>query len=87
REIARLAALGYAVDPHGAVASAVLRLLLQPGERGLFLGTAHPAKFEVSGAAVPLPPALAAALRRPLLSEPLPATEAALHAALAAWPV
>ena len=86
REIARLAALGYAVDPHGAVASAVLRRLLRPGERGLFLGTAHPAKFEVSGAAVPPPPPPAAAPRRPLPPEPLPATEAALHAALAAWP-
>jgi threonine synthase len=83
-EIARLAAVGYAVDPHGAVASAVLRKLLAPGESGLFLATAHPAKFDVTAENVPLPPSLAAAMARPLLAEPLAADGAALRTVLRA---
>lgn len=81
-EIAWLAVLGYRADPHGAVASAVLRRLRAPGESGLFLATAHPAKFDATADGAPLPPALAEAMARPLLAEPLAADGAALRAAL-----
>lgn len=37
---------GYILDPHGAVAYRALRQLLLPGETGVFLETAHPAKFK-----------------------------------------
>ncbi len=36
---------GYTCDPHGAVGYAALNDNLQTGENGLFLETAHPAKF------------------------------------------
>ncbi len=36
---------GYTCDPHGAVGFAALQDTLQEGELGLFLETAHPAKF------------------------------------------
>lgn len=36
---------GYLTDPHGAVAFRALKEQLQPGEIGIFLETAHPAKF------------------------------------------
>ena len=36
---------GYTCDPHGAVGYAALKDNLQTGEKGLFLETAHPAKF------------------------------------------
>lgn len=35
---------GYVADPHGACAYAALKQCLAPGEEGLFLSTAHPAK-------------------------------------------
>lgn len=37
---------GYQLDPHGAVAFRALSELLAPGETGIFLETAHPAKFK-----------------------------------------
>ena len=40
-----LHAQGYLADPHAAVAYGVLADRLAPGETGVFLGTAHPAKF------------------------------------------
>jgi len=85
--LAELHGLGYLADPHGAVACGVLRTQLKPGERGLFLATAHPAKFpEVLerdlGIQVPLPKALSDLLDRPLLNETLPADQAALRARL-----
>ncbi len=82
-ELDRLAALGYRADPHGAVASAVLGAVLRAGERGIFLATAHPAKFEASSRGLPLPVALADALARPSRARPLAADGAALRAALA----
>jgi threonine synthase len=36
---------GYLLDPHGACAYKALSDSLQPGETGVFLETAHPAKF------------------------------------------
>jgi len=84
----RLWALGYQADPHGAVAYGVLENVLRPGETGIFLATAHPAKFQSAlaahGLAPALPPALAALQERPLRREVLPAEEAALKARLRA---
>lgn len=37
---------GYLMDPHGSVGYRALMELLQPGETGVFLETAHPAKFK-----------------------------------------
>jgi len=73
-----LAALGYLSEPHAAIAYRLLRDGLQPGEFGLFLGTAHPAKFketvdEILGQSLPLPKALALRADLPLLSRNLPA--------------
>ncbi len=80
-ELRRLHDLGYAADPHGAVASAVLARL--PEAPGVFLATAHPAKFQealapVLGRSVPLPARLAEVARRPLASRSFPADLAAL---------
>lgn len=36
----------YLLDPHGACGYQALEDLLQPGEKGIFLETAHPAKFK-----------------------------------------
>ena len=88
--LAELYAQGYLADPHGAVACGVLQACLRDGEQGLFLATAHPAKFgEVLerdlGIQVPLPEALLAVQDRPLVSEPLAADMADLKARLLAW--
>ncbi len=55
---------GYVLEPHAAIACQVLSDNLQEGETGIFLGTAHPAKFkevvdETLGLDTPLPEALA----------------------------
>ena len=68
---------GYLLDPHGAIAWLGLRQNLAAGERGVFLATAHPAKFRevvepAIGDAIPLPPVLAEAIKRPRHSEKLP---------------
>lgn len=81
--LADLDRLGYRADPHTAVAFDVLRRTRRDGEHGLFLATAHPAKFEATrDPGAPLPPALAAAAARPLLARPLAADPAALRTAL-----
>ena len=54
---------GYVCEPHGAIAYQVLKDQLQAGETGIFLCTAHPAKFKESverilGLELPLPEAL-----------------------------
>jgi len=75
--------------PHTACAVHVLETLRAAGEDGdwCVAATAHPAKFDsivepLIGAAVPVPPALAALLARPAHAEPLPADYAALRAHL-----
>ncbi|TCV99092.1 threonine synthase [Biostraticola tofi] len=73
-----LAGLGYISEPHAAIAYRLLRDQLQPGEYGLFLGTAHPAKFKESvdqilGQTLPLPQPLAIRASLPLLSRELSA--------------
>ncbi|MGF1768056.1 threonine synthase [Enterovibrio makurazakiensis] len=55
---------GYLCEPHGAIAYRLLEEQLQDGEYGLFLCTAHPAKFkesvdEILGQDIPLPGPLA----------------------------
>ncbi|EGP02853.1 threonine synthase [Pasteurella multocida subsp. gallicida str. Anand1_poultry] len=67
-------AKGYLCEPHGAVAYRVLKQDLQPDETGLFLCTAHPAKFKESverilALELPLPDALAKHAALPLLSD------------------
>lgn len=74
---------GYLADPHGAVACGVLQAQLREGEQGIFLATAHPAKFRESleptlGQEIPLPRVLSDLLEKPLLCESLPADAAAL---------
>jgi threonine synthase len=77
---------GYLLDPHGAIAWLGLNDALTsagPHARGVFLATAHPAKFrDIVGPAiaddVPLPPALEAALAKPRHSTSLDADYEAL---------
>ncbi|HKH47248.1 MAG TPA: threonine synthase [Thermoanaerobaculia bacterium] len=74
--IRALDASGYTADPHTAVAWAVLRRRLQRKETGIFLATAHPAKFKeilepILGREIPLPPALAELVDRPMVAEPM----------------
>ena len=64
---------GYLADPHSALSWAALRNTLQADEEGVFLCTAHPAKFletieETLGIRVPLPPELEAVRNDPVLS-------------------
>jgi threonine synthase len=79
---------GYRADPHGAVAYGVLDRVLRPGETGIFLATAHPAKFQHAlaplGLDPPLPAALQSLLARPLRREVLPVDAARLKARLRA---
>ena len=81
---------GYVLDPHGAIGWLAVEQALEhlgPGAQGVFLATAHPAKFRETvepaiGRPVPLPPTLAAALERPRHAVPLPAEYGALRALL-----
>ena len=75
---------GYLADPHGAVAHRVLQSHLRAGEQGVFLATAHPAKFSEAlipalGREIPLPKALSDLVDLPLLCEPLAADQLALR--------
>ena len=61
---------GYLLDPHSAIAYMGLKPHLQPGQTGVFLATAHPAKFReivepVLGTTIETPAPLADALARP----------------------
>ncbi|MCD9519130.1 threonine synthase [Photobacterium phosphoreum] len=64
---------GYLCEPHGAIAYNVLEQQLAAGETGLFLCTAHPAKFkdvvdDILDTDLPLPAPLAKHNAMPLLS-------------------
>ena len=64
---------GYLADPHSALAWAALRRSLAADEQGVFLCTAHPAKFlevieDTLGIEVDLPEELAAVRDKPVLS-------------------
>jgi threonine synthase len=68
---------GYLVDPHTALAWAALEGSLRDGEEGVFLCTAHPAKFlevieETLGINVPLPAELEAVKNAQVLSSTIP---------------
>ncbi|MFA0440505.1 threonine synthase [Vibrio sp. 10N.286.49.C2] len=67
---------GYLCEPHGAIAYRVLGEQLQADETGLFLCTAHPAKFkevvdDILGTDIELPAPLAKHAAMELLSEEL----------------
>jgi threonine synthase len=76
---------GYLLDPHGAIAWLGLQEMMagDPDAHGVFIATAHPAKFRevvepAIGEPLTLPPALAAALARPRASVPIDASYPAL---------
>jgi threonine synthase len=81
---------GYVLDPHGAIGWLALNDALRnadPADVGVFLATAHPAKFRevvepAIGHAVPLPPVLAEAITRPRYSTKLSSEYADLRALL-----
>ncbi|EJU9970971.1 MULTISPECIES: threonine synthase [Vibrio] len=82
-----LHALGYLCEPHGAIAYRVLEEQLQDGETGLFLCTAHPAKFkevvdDILESDIELPAPLAKHAAMELLSEELDADFYALKQVL-----
>ena len=67
---------GYLLDPHGACGYRALAEELQPGETGVFLETAHPAKFlqtvqNIIGADVKIPEKLQEFMRGKKLSVPM----------------
>ncbi|GEA10741.1 threonine synthase [Alteromonas sp. KUL49] len=79
----QLAQLGYTSEPHAAIAYRAVSHDLEPGEIGLFLGTAHPAKFRetvenVLGNPISLPKALADVAGEDSLAIDLPASYDAL---------
>ncbi|HHF2891235.1 TPA: threonine synthase [Vibrio diabolicus] len=82
-----LYAMGYLCEPHGAIAYRVLEEQLQEGETGLFLCTAHPAKFkevvdDILQSDIELPAPLAKHAAMELLSEELDADFEALKQVL-----
>ncbi|MHC6647513.1 threonine synthase [Alteromonas sp. HB246098] len=79
----QLAQQGYTSEPHAAIAYRVVSHDLEDGEIGLFLGTAHPAKFRetvenVLGNPISLPKALADVAGEDSLAVDLPASYDAL---------
>ncbi|MGR5095886.1 threonine synthase [Vibrio maritimus] len=82
-----LNAQGYLCEPHGAIAYRLLDEQLQEGETGLFLCTAHPAKFkevvdDILESDIELPGPLAKHAAMELLSEDLDNDFDALKAVL-----
>ncbi|WP_163134825.1 threonine synthase [Agarivorans sp. Alg241-V36] len=76
--------LGYVCEPHGAIAYQQLTEQLAEGEQGLFLCTAHPAKFkesveEILQREIDLPKPLADRADLDLLSKEMPADFAQLR--------
>ncbi len=87
KSVKDLYALGYLCEPHGAIAYRVLEEQLQEGETGLFLCTAHPAKFkevvdDILQTDIELPAPLAKHAAMELLSEDLEADFDALKTVL-----
>lgn len=77
---------GYLADPHGAVGYLSLERYLErhPGQKGIFLETAHPVKFydvvePVTGEKVPLPPSIESILELPKRSIVMDAAYPALR--------
>jgi len=78
---------GYLSEPHAAIAYKTLVRQLEEGETGIFLGTAHPAKFRevvenVLGQPISLPEPLAECAGKEGLSQDKPASYDALKAHL-----
>ncbi len=78
---------GYLCDPHGACGYRALSEMLQEGECGVFLETAHPAKFKqtvegITGKEVHIPAKLAAFMQGEKQSVELPKDFAAFKAYL-----
>lgn len=78
---------GYLSEPHAAIAAKALSLTMAESEVGIFLGTAHPAKFkdvveQALSITVTLPPALEAVKDKPILSTSMKANFADLKAHL-----
>ncbi|MFT2089997.1 threonine synthase [Paraglaciecola sp. 2405UD69-4] len=85
----QLAQLGYVSEPHAAIAYKALVRKLEEGQTGIFLGTAHPAKFRetvenVLGQPISLPQPLVDCAGKEGLSAELPADYEALKAHLLA---
>ncbi len=75
--VIQLTKLGYISEPHAAVAYKALQYSVQEGEFGVFLGTAHPAKFKevvesIIGQPISLPKELADCAGEPILSKDMP---------------
>ena len=78
---------GYLLDPHGACGYRALAEGLKPGETGVFLETAHPAKFlqtveAIIGTKVNIPEKLQAFMRGTKQSVPMPKDFASFKAYL-----
>ncbi len=87
RAISDLHAAGYLADPHSALGWNALEHSLQPGETGVFLCTAHPAKFredieDVLGMQLELPKELQEVAEREVLSEVISSDFETLRSAL-----
>ncbi len=72
--VIQLSKLGYISEPHAAVAYKALQYSAVEGEFGVFLGTAHPAKFKdvvesIIGQPLGLPKELADCAGEPILSK------------------
>ncbi|WP_133405347.1 threonine synthase [Parashewanella tropica] len=83
QSLTRLWQQDYLCEPHGAIAYQVLEEQLQADEIGIFLCTAHPAKFkdsvdEILEMDIPLPKPLAKHAELPLLSHDISANHAEL---------
>jgi threonine synthase len=79
--------LGYISEPHAAVAYKALQYNAQEDEFGVFLGTAHPAKFKevvesILGSPLGLPKELADCAGEPILSKDMAADFSELRAYL-----
>lgn len=71
-----LDATGYQCDPHGACGYRALSEMLLPGEQGIFLETAHPAKFKdtverITGKEIEIPAKLRAFMEGEKQSVPM----------------
>jgi len=87
--VIQLSKLGYISEPHAAVAYKALQYSAVEGEFGVFLGTAHPAKFKevvesTLGQPISLPKELADCAGEPILSEEMSSEFADLRAYLLA---
>lgn len=74
----QLRSIGYQSEPHASIAAHGLNTELGEGEVGVFLGTAHPAKFKdvvdnILGGDLPLPAALLKVEHKQILSKDLAA--------------